>query len=197
MKNFLLFLALSSLTLATQAQTTAPFSNTYASYSQMWNIANVYRNAPYLTRYATSVSTNLGTQKDTTSGTIYLYTSTLGKGKVNADTFIVAPIDGYYNISFLTSCLKASATSSLNPVCTITIQGSFDGINWANIPGVAVATLTPTSLTVPVTQKWEIPVVSTSAAFSRYWRGKFAVATDTAVVQLFDYVVRPYTFSNN
>lgn len=131
----------------------------YTQTGQLLNLSNTHYNAT----------------KDTTTGTLYTTTAQ----KASSTSLPTAyKIIGQGTISFVTSCLKASTTSSNNPVVVMTPQGSFDGTNWANIPGVTAGTVTPTSATVPLTTKWEF-----TANNSVYYRIKYSVTTDTASVQ--------------
>lgn len=119
-------------------------------------------------------NTHANCVNDTSTGTIYLYTS-----KYDPTTFLpaVTPVIGTGTISFIVSALHASTTSTVNPTVTTTPQGSFDGVRWATIPGVTVSTLTPTSASVAVTTKWEF-----TANNSLYYRLKNVVTNDTASI---------------
>ncbi len=143
---FLLFSYCSSAFAQVQV---APFTDAYSQFSQMWNTSSVYYNTPYWTD---AKHTNLGTQLDTTSGTtvLNLYTAILTRGISNVDTFLPTPIIGYGQINLSASVLKVTGTDTI----VVTPVGSLDGIHWHAIQGLTPASLTPTSLTIPVGVEW-------------------------------------------
>ncbi len=143
--------------------------DTTGSTGQMYNVSNVYNNI-----------SSTGKFIDTVYGaTAYIGTTRLLKGSVNADTFNYAPVFGYGTISLTASALQANG--GLTPTINVTPQKSFDGNVWVNVPGATVATLTPTSTTVPSTVNWEF-----SIKYADYYRLK-CVVTDTASLQCFYY----------
>lgn len=175
------------------AQTYAvPYTNSFEAYSQMWNTSNVYRNVPYFT---SSTSTNLGSQKDTLSGTtaINLVTAQLYPGfarsSVNADTFLPAPVNGYGQITLKVLALKVTGTDTV----TLTPISSPDGINWFAVQGVTPVKLMPTSLTVPVGTSFDFSVYGTNGGkLDPYWGVTCAGnATTTQSVQAWYYFQRP------
>lgn len=151
------------------------------SWSQMWNIANVYHNAP------TQANPTLGA-KDTSSTTFYLYTAGLHSGLVNADTFTVSPIPADGKISFQGYFWHSSTTSSVSTVCEATLMKSFDGSPNSFIPivGATVYTITATQALntatgVPVYVAWDL-----SSKQGRYFSVKLRPIADT-VAAIFNY----------
>ena len=141
---FLLVAMISTFTTPTaKAQSVTPYASKYEAYSQMWNVTSEY--------YQTATPANLGTQLDTVvnTATVNLTTSRhyFTGNYQGGDTVQTAPVNGTGAITLTASVLKASGT----PTVTVTAQMSPDGVNWAQIPGTTVATLSPTSTTVPVT----------------------------------------------
>jgi hypothetical protein len=182
MRNFKFFLSAIALALAVSAfgqGSTAPYSNAQETYSQLWNLSNVYRN--------TVTAANLGTQLDSiNSGTIYVSTAKWGTGIANSDTFKLAPLpNGTGSLNVWASMLKASVLSNtVVATATFTPQSSPDGTHWANIPGVTVATLTTSSKTVPETTMFSFPITSTTTGgkFGKYFRVKITNTADTLSV---------------
>lgn len=153
-KIFAIIALLFSVSTFAQNSNPAP----YSLFGQMLNTSNSYA-------YATN---------DTSTGTLYLYTSKYNSSGLPA----VTPVIGTGTISFVVSTLKGSTTSTVNPTVTTTPQASFDGTNWATIPGVTVSTLTPTSASVAVTTMWEF-----SDNYGLYYRLKNVVTNDTASIK--------------
>lgn len=137
-----------------------PFANQpYEVYSQMWNYNSTtwyFGTVTFTPGSGVPNSTNYGRQLDssTSGGIITLGTSILKAGKVNADTAVLQSIPGYGSLNLTSSVLAVSGS----PTVTATVMSSSDGWVWAPVPGITVATFTPTSLTVPVIQKWPITV---------------------------------------
>lgn len=151
-----LFAVLMILVISAKAQVSNPYP--YAEFGYMPNLSNTYPNA-----------TN-----DTIKNTTAYFTT----GKYGTNGLPVKnPTFGTGTISFVVSALKAQTTTTVSPVVTVTPQASFDGTNWATIPAVTVATLTPTSASVAVTTMFEF-----TANYAPYYRMKIA-ATDTASVK--------------
>lgn len=164
--------------------TTKPYTNHYEVYSQMWNVSSVYYNTP--------TASNLGTQLDTAKGTtIYLSVSAFNPigSHSSTDTFdYIALPKGQGTVSYTISALRAAV---LTPTVLVTPQVSFDGIVWAPVPGVTVATLTPSSLTVASTYNYQF-----STKYAPFGRLK-CVATDTASLQAWYYFNYNFTLSSN
>lgn len=126
------------------------------------------------------------TNDTSNAGTLYLTTAKYGSTGVPA----LYPIQGDGTISFVISALKAQTTTTTNPTVTVTPQASMDGVIWATIPGITVATLTPTSATVPVTTMFEF-----TYNYAQYYRFLNSV-TDTASVKSKYFFNKRYTISN-
>jgi len=104
----------------------------------MWNISNTY--------YGTVNATTVGNQLDTINGATGYFTSSYWKS--NYDSARLSPLVRDGNLALDITCLRGGAST---PTVTVTPQQSGDGITWCTIPGITVATLTPSSLTVPTT----------------------------------------------
>ena len=157
MKHLFFLLAI-VLTIGANAQVSNPYP--YAEFGYMPNLSNTHPNATL----------------DTVSATTAYFTT--GKYQTNGMP-VKNPTFGTGTISFVVSALKAQTTTTVSPTVVITPQMSFDGNSnsWANVPSVTVATLTPTSATVPVTTAYTF-----SANYAPYYRMKITT-TDTASVK--------------
>lgn len=123
---------------------TVPVNTGFELSGQMYSLGT-YFNVPTQTSIYTTGTRVIDTGVNTTA--LNLYVAKLGKGKVNADTFLVEKLNGKASaLSLICPLLKCTGS----PTVTATPVESQDGINYAPIPGVAVQTLVPTSLTVPV-----------------------------------------------
>lgn len=151
----------------------------FSQYGQLLNLSNTH---PSVT-------------KDSTSGTLYL---TTGYWNNNAavPTYLptLYPVIGRGLITFTQYYVKASSTSTLNPVCVSTPQGSNDGYSWTNIPGVTAATVTPTAVysatVTPASAAWEF-----ADNYFLYYRIKNTVTTDTAAIVGSYYLNKNFTYS--
>jgi len=123
------------LAFAGTAQAQSPASNGVDNWSQMWNTSSTY--------YGTVTTSNLGTQKDTTSGTTALYLTT---STWNGSTFAAMPVngDGYGELFVRVKKVTGTDTITLTPVV------SDDGVTYSALTGQTPIVLTPTSLTVAV-----------------------------------------------
>jgi len=159
---------------AAKAQSTYP--RPQDNIMQMLNLSSSY--------YGTVNSNTVNTQKDTAKGTtIYLntckWTSTsVPKGYAYTGPIVNSGIQGYQSAAIEVSTWK---TNALTPTITVTPQQSANGVTWATVPGVTVATLSPTSTTVPTTVAFNF-----TELFSLNYRVQIA-ATDTGSVQAFIY----------
>jgi hypothetical protein len=126
---------------------------------QLGNTGNVYSN--------TITKTNVGTGLllDTTSNTTPLYLQTCNYAfltsqstlnsvlipHTNSDTLYPMNLKGYNYINFFAKVLKCTGTDTIviTPVQSVDGEGSWDAV-----PGLTSATLTPTSLTVPLQATW-------------------------------------------
>lgn len=133
----------------------------YVDGAQLLNLSNTYASA----------------SNDTSGpGTLYL---TSAMYSTTTALPVKSQVIGSGTISFIASVLKAQiTTTTTNAVVAITPQASFDGVNWASIPGVTVATLTPTSATVATTTMFEF-----SANYAPYYRLKNSITVDTASIK--------------
>ena len=140
---------------------------------QMWNTSNTY--------YGTANSSTLYQQKDTAKGaTIYL---TVSKWTITASYTWAGPIvplalNGTGTLAMDVATYK---TAVLTPTITVTPQQSATGLSWdwAPVPGVTVATLSPTSTTTSTTVAFNI-----TDATAQFYRLAIA-ATDTGCVQAY------------
>lgn len=141
----------------------------YEQYGQMWNPANTYYNTP--------TSSNLGIQKDTVvaSATTNIGICGFYTGYVNTDTFDYVGLNGSGTLDFYSSTLRAGV---LTPTVTATLQSSLDGVKWASVPAATVFTLSPTSLTVPVTCQWHL-----ANKLGLMFRTQFVNGVDTVMCQ--------------
>lgn len=129
-------------------------------FSQMWNISNTY--------YGTVNVNTVGNQLDTINGATGYFTSSYWKGTY--DSARLSPLYRDGNLGMDITCLRAGASTA---TVTVTPQQSGDGITWCTIPGITVATLTPSSLTVPVTTAFNFLDI-----YEKYYR--FMVTTVNA-----------------
>lgn len=188
MKNILFFLLILS-TFTASAQR-LPFNNQLEAESQLWYTGNVYFNTP--------TSANLGQQLDTVTNTatLNLYSSQFffnyKQSVVNADTALPAPVGGgtgWGAITLTSQVYKCTGT----PTVTVTPISSSDGIVWAQIPGTTVATVVPTSLTIPLITKFSITTVT-----DRYYGLQITGSgSSTISTRGWYYLRRPYVFGNN
>jgi len=162
----------------------SPYSNTFETYTQLWNLSNVYYNGV--------TSANLGNQLDTATDAtaLYLTTAQWGTGTVNSDTFRVAPINGSGTIHFEITSLKCTGT----PTVTVTIEESSNGVSgWSTVAGTSALTFNPSSLTVSTSQAYDL-----SVKYCKYYRVKvLGTGTQTTSWQARAYFRPSFTYYKN
>lgn len=130
----------------------------YVELGQMLNLSNTYANKTNDTAFGATLYLTSASRSSTTG---------LGVAK---------PVIGYGPISFTVCALKGAV---VNPTVTVTPQRSYDNVHWHNIPGVTVATLTPTSTTTEATTAFDF-----STNYGNYYRVKLTT-TDTVGLRAF------------
>ena len=180
MKFRLLFLAL-ILSAPCFAQNIKDVNPPPEIIKQLGNTSNTYS---YI---LTTANVGTGLLSDTTSNTTVLTLQTvnyafLGQGvKINgikypatsADTVYPAHLDGQGMMSFFAKVYKVTGTDTM----VITPVESIDGSGvWTPIAGLAAATVTPTSLTVPVESDWTVnsngqPILKSARHYGLQYKG--------------------------
>jgi hypothetical protein len=167
MKRFLLALICAIFSTVAFGQT-APAD----IYGQMFNLSNTY--------YGTYNGVKM--VKDTANGgTVSLQ---VGVFKKNGTTFTGPYLWSYSGRGTVTLEAAVYRVGTLTPTITVTPQQSIFDSTWAQIPGTTIATLSPTSRTVPLTTAFNI-----ATSPSRNYRLLLTVI-DTCSVHA-DYLIRP------